>query len=599
MKNKIGVWKKSLYAIFRNNIYSFKYMWMISKAYFFISIFDALFQGIYSPVSLLLTSRLFMLIDQQAFFEEAAITIAIMAIWNISNSAWNVYYKRCILPIIQQKIHCNVQTDLFNKTRLIGLDKYDDPEFYNDFLLAMQFSDSSATTAFNNITMLITYSFTFSVLVSLFAQIDIVIMIIVLISAVISMITDLRLKKIDFRQQVETTPVTRKQQYIDRIYKLSDFAKELRLTQIVNSVKKEFDDTIDESIHISKEYGNKKILLRIITMLNKNIINVAIIALAFYKMAVSKRITIGEFTVVINAGWQLRSALVQLAGFISTFPTQSMAIEKVREFMEYPVSYYNGRETVSSFIDIEFKNVSFDYGSSPILKNINLKIKRGSKIAIVGYNGAGKTTLIKLLMGLYTPKSGQVLYNGTNIEDLVIEDYRNKIGVVFQDYHIFSASVAENILCDLYDDSYAESVNRAIEVATLTEKINELPNGLHTTLTKEFDSEGTNLSGGEAQKIAIARAFTKPFEIIIMDEPSAALDPIVEHQLNNHIMNCTQDKTLVMISHRLSTTRFTDMIYMLEDGRIIESGTHDELMNAHGKYAEMFNVQAKKYIETD
>jgi len=229
------------------------------------------------------------------------------------------------------------------------------------------------------------------------------------------------------------------------------------------------------------------------------------------------------------------------------------------------------------------------------LDGINLTIKRGEKIAIVGYNGAGKTTLTKLLMRLYDPTEGEILYNGRDLKDYDIPSLRARIGTVFQDYKIFAATIAENVLSDTCAEADRDTVIDALTKATFSDKLNSLEKGMDTELTKEFSEEGVNLSGGESQKVAIARIFARPYDLIIMDEPSSALDPTAEYELNHTILEYAKDKTVVFISHRLSTTRMADKILMFADGKLMESGTHDELMALNGKYAEMFRLQAEKY----
>lgn len=273
--------------------------------------------------------------------------------------------------------------------------------------------------------------------------------------------------------------------------------------------------------------------------------------------------------------------------------------------------------TIPEFESLELRNVSFAYEFSshpkykfhdedhPVkegldkreaLRNVSLTLRKGEKIAIVGYNGAGKTTLIKLLMRLYDPSEGEILYNGIDLRRLDPEAYRKKIGAVFQDFKIYAASIAENVMNGEYvEERDRETVIEALRKSDFSEKLASLKNGIDTHLTREFNDEGTNLSGGEAQKVAIARVFAHDYPIIIMDEPSSALDPLAEYNLNKSILHHTESKTVIFISHRLSTTRIADRIYMFSEGRLIEEGGHDELMQQNGKYAEMFRLQSEKY----
>ena len=198
-------------------------------------------------------------------------------------------------------------------------------------------------------------------------------------------------------------------------------------------------------------------------------------------------------------------------------------------------------------------------------------------------------------MRLYDPTDGEILYNGRNLKDYDIPSLRSKIGTVFQDYKIFASTIAENVLAGECSEDERGIVTDALTKATFGDKLESLEKGMNTELTKEFYDDGVNLSGGESQKVAIARIFARPYDLIIMDEPSSALDPIAEYELNHTILEYAQDKTVVFISHRLSTTRMADRILMFDSGRLIESGSHDELMAMNGKYAEMFKLQAEKY----
>ena len=250
--------------------------------------------------------------------------------------------------------------------------------------------------------------------------------------------------------------------------------------------------------------------------------------------------------------------------------------------------------------DICIEHVDFAYPSGKqVLKDINLNIKAGQKIALVGYNGSGKTTLVKLLLRLYDPASGWICFAGKDIREFDVKEYRKSIGSVFQDFKIYAATLKENVLMDMSDGSKDENyqVEKALFDAHFTLEDNRLVYQTETPLTTEFEKDGVNLSGGESQKVAIARTLYRKQNIIIMDEPSSALDPLAEYRLNQELNEIAKDKTVIFISHRLSTTRDADCIYMMEDGRIIESGTHEQLLAKNGKYAKMWNVQAGLYAK--
>ncbi len=250
---------------------------------------------------------------------------------------------------------------------------------------------------------------------------------------------------------------------------------------------------------------------------------------------------------------------------------------------------------------LTLKNVSFTYEgqTKPVLKNISLDIPAGQKVAFVGHNGAGKSTLVKLIMRLYDVTEGEILLDGVNIKDYKLSEYRHRFGTIFQDFKIFAADIEENVLLHpAENEKDSEIAQNAIKASGLWDKVEGLEKGMKTQLTREFDDEGTILSGGEFQKIAVARVFAKQSSIAILDEPSSALDPISEYEMFENMMTACKDKTVMFISHRLSSAVNADIIYLLEQGEIAEQGTHSELMNKGGKYAQMFEMQSKQYRES-
>ena len=283
----------------------------------------------------------------------------------------------------------------------------------------------------------------------------------------------------------------------------------------------------------------------------------------------------------------------------------SMFIDKIRAFLAYEPRLKNdeGDAVPEGAGELKLEHVSFKYSEKgkTVLDDISLSVKPGEHIAIVGYNGAGKTTLIKLLMRLYDPTSGTICYHDRNVSTLCPREYHKRIGVVFQDYQMFGANLAENVVMDNMTKEEQEErtpqITEALKAAGFEHKLNHLPDRLFTQVTTEFDKKGVDFSGGESQKVAISRAFYKNADILIMDEPSSALDPIAEYELNTAMQTAAKGKTVFYISHRLSTTRDADRIIMLEKGRIIEEGTHKQLLAMGGKYAEMWNAQAGKYTE--
>jgi ATP-binding cassette subfamily B protein len=275
-----------------------------------------------------------------------------------------------------------------------------------------------------------------------------------------------------------------------------------------------------------------------------------------------------------------------------------MNIGRMREFLEYPDSFkrVGGAEIPNAAAySLELKNVSYRYQGidDNALKNINLYIKPGEKLAVVGLNGAGKTTLVKLLCGLYDPTDGAVLLNGIDIREFNRDEYYALFTAVFQEFNILPATISDNIIQDASHDS--NRVHDVIGLAGMQGKIDSLPNSADSFLIKEVYLEGEELSGGETQRLMLARALYKNAPVLILDEPTAALDPIAESELYNRYAELSKGRTSVYISHRLASTRFCDRIILIDNKGIAEEGTHDTLMKNGGKYAELFEIQSKYY----
>ena len=282
-------------------------------------------------------------------------------------------------------------------------------------------------------------------------------------------------------------------------------------------------------------------------------------------------------------------------------PNNARFLRAIKDFMEIPNDMYQGSLTTEKRADrnyeVEFKDVSFKYPGSDIyaLRHVSMKFKISGRLAVVGMNGSGKTTFIKLLCRLYDPTEGKILLNRIDIRKYRYEDYLNIFSVVFQDFQLPALPLGENVAASaIYD---RERVIDALEKAGFGERLAHLPNGLDTYLYHQLKEDGVSISGGEAQKIAIARALYKDAPFLILDEPTAALDPIAEAEIYSNLNNIIDDKTAIYISHRLSSCRFCDDILVFHEGNVIQQGNHDTLVaDTAGKYYELWNAQAQYYV---
>ena len=328
-----------------------------------------------------------------------------------------------------------------------------------------------------------------------------------------------------------------------------------------------------------------------------DVLNELYLLYLLYQSLILNSMGLGTVVAVFNAMDRLRNSLSSFTWLLPDIQKQSLYVQKMKTFLDAENHLPNhGTLPIPDDFELTLHNVSFTYPNTDVqvLKNINLTIPKGSKIALVGYNGAGKSTLVKLLMRLYDPTDGHITYGGTDIKEYPLEHYREQISTLFQDYQIIAATLGENITMSdtTLDKDRAMQIMKDIDFIDVFQS---MPNGFDTQLTKEFHSDGVNLSGGEAQKVAICRVLYSNAHVLILDEPSSALDPLSEYNLNHTIQQLAKDRSIIFISHRLSTTRIADTIYMLENGTIIEQGSHEELMKQNGKYAQMFLLQAEKY----
>lgn len=340
---------------------------------------------------------------------------------------------------------------------------------------------------------------------------------------------------------------------------------------------------------------NFKILKSFVAKIQLLIIYVFVIIKAF-----EGAITIGMLTQYIGSITQITIGIILLVSSLGYILNNYEYIKEALDYLEYDKTMYNGSLTTEKRADrkyeVEFRNVSFKYPGCDnfVLKNINLKFKLGKRLAIVGQNGSGKSTFIKLLIRLYDPNEGQVLLNGIDIRKYNYKDYLKIFSVVFQDFDLFAFPIAQNISGSINYDK--EKVIKALEDVGMMDRVSNMKNGIDTYLYKDIDKEGVDVSGGEAQKIAIARALYQDAAFIILDEPTAALDPLAEQEIYEKLGSIVQDRTAIFISHRLSSCKFSDNILVFDKGSIVEEGNHNELVIKSGKYKDLWDAQAGYYV---
>lgn len=584
------------------NWWLIKKVWKYTPSYVILMVFDAVMTGLYHAIGVMYLRELFDGLGNGESFRKVGTIIIGFAIYRLTFYVYNNWHSHIFIPRIKEKLNIELSSEMFKQAVRLDLDRYDTPSFYNDFVWSMDTAFSHAVSLIDDTGRLLNRTAYFAALTGVMFSVDATMALIIFaVSALRIGISYLR-NKVYYKYYEEVNPINRKENYVKRVFSLPSYAKDLRISRVKENIFDEYDANVERKKTVVKKYAWFYTSINTVSGLLGYTCEFGLMIFMLYNIMVTGKIGLGGFAVALNASWQMASILHELIDRLLKYHEHGLYIKKMVKFMEYEPKIKGGALEAPAFESLEIKNLGFSYneeGGNKALDGIDLSIKKGEKIAIVGYNGAGKTTLIKLIMRLYDPTQGQVLYNGRPISEYTIESVRKRLAAVFQDYRIFASTIAENVAGGEYDPAKRQEVLKALEKSTFTEKLNSLEKGIETVLTREFDSNGTELSGGEQQKIAIARALYKNTDLIILDEPSSALDPDAEYELNKAIAEYSDDHTVIFISHRLSTTRHADKIYMFDAGKLIESGTHDELIAKDGKYAYMFNLQAEKYRKNE
>ena len=497
----------------------------------------------------------------------------------------------------REKLDLGIQSMFYKKAAELDLARYDDPGYYSDFILSIENTADNLRSILNLVRGYVEQVIAFAAVAAIMLTIDPICLVIVLVSVILFIPVGKYTGSLQTKRREATTEKHRRADYFSRLFYLPDYAGEIRTSGVYPLLRKRFTESADDVIDTQRRYVKKLDWLFFAQEFTVQVVGFMLILSLYigYQTIVTGNMSAGDFVATFNGSVQIGSAVLYLTVYsLRNFTERSQMIEKCREFLGETSKIKDGEHIAECGEPekISVKNVTFAYEGSKkdCINNVSFEIMPGEKIALVGYNGAGKSTLTNLLLRLYDIKDGSIEIGGRDIREETVNSHRARFAAVFQDFCIFGATIGENVA--LQKDYDSERVLEALKLAGFTKP---LPNGTDTVLLREFDDEGLMLSGGEQQKIAIARVFYKQCPYIILDEPSANLDPVSEYELNQAISRNCENRTVIFISHRLSATRHADRILMLENGRIIESGSHDELMALDGKYAYMFKLQAEKY----
>lgn len=612
-KNIKGVPKyvKTIFVnFFQQLFYTFKLVWDANKFVLFVMLFMSIFNGIIPVVGSLIGKEILNKLAQAYSGELTTFTVitallivqfAYMFVNNIISRVYNV-----ILRISGQLVSNHIKLSIMHKAKTIDVSSYDSPDFYAKMENASREAGSRPIemmrATFSIVSTIISAVSYIVILVAISPVAPLLIIAISIPSTIINFVY--RRKHVDY--MFRRSKDRRQMEYYSQTIVNKDLVKEVRIFDLS-------DELCDRYQTVFKRYfaGLKKLILsEAAWTLGASLLTTAVNCTLFIFLArgvYEGAYEIGNYSLYTGALTSIASCVSSLISTTADIYEGTLFINNVRTFMnEKPsiIPTLNPPRTVNRHMGhkIQFENVSFRYPGTDrdVLKNINLEIDPGDTVVIVGLNGAGKTTLIKLLTRLYDPTEGRILLDGYDLKEYDLKQLYGIFGIIFQDFGKYAVNVGENIAFGQIDKEINhEAIKEAAKQSNASDFIEELPDKYDTPLMRFFEDNATELSIGQWQKVAIARAFYRDSDILVLDEPTASLDPMAEQEIFKQFEELRKDKTTFFVSHRLSSATTADKIIVIEHGQILEIGTHNELMNKKGRYHELFSTQAKRYITPD
>lgn len=557
-----------------------------SKRFFFLSILGLLIQVCFNIFDILLLK---LVLDNllQGKFGKILFFVGIFMIITLTLQFLLNQIINKIIPIEKIKLQKGLLMCIYEKSLTRSLKSLDDMREYSDFYFVLNQSVTNVLNLYDNVILILQQLLTMISLIGLVIVYDLYILIIAVICVCILSYLNYCLSKEYYNANVEMAEVERDLDYIHRVMYLKEYAKELRIYNLFLKLKKRFNYQYQEKVKVQEDTGKKQTRLKTMQHFVQISFQGIVILLLSFK-TISKKIAISDFVVLFNSILEIENQLDAMIQLIPRIFENELYLEKIDEFLyeKEAMIYGKGKADIDKIV---LKDVCFKYTTAhlEILHDINMKVERGKKIAIIGKNGAGKSTLAKILCGLYTPDSGEISESQSSL--------LANSSVVFQDFCIYSMSIFDNICIEESGKRSSDEIKvwEALEMVGLADKIRQMPKKLETIIDSEYDEAGVLLSGGELQKIAIARALLKNASILVLDEPSGAFDVFSQNEFYHIFDEISKDKIVIFITHKLSYLKCMDNIYVIDDGCIVEEGTHDELLRSQGLYKKMYLAEGE------
>lgn len=517
-----------------------------------------------------------------------------------AGAVYTNYVENVVFPLETNRLFGGIYKKMYSKAKNVELRCYEDPDFYNRYTMAMDGAEEKITAVIRGILGAVIGAVASGFVFYLMFQIDHYAILFIIAPFLGNFLFGNLNNRYQFKRYEEQAPNEKVINYVSRMMYLPDGAKEIRLSKVFELMKRQYREATVRNIGIAVKYAFRVANMNFWRiMFTFTVIFEGVLLYAIYRNRVTGSISLADLTIMTSLMVAMAWILIRVFENIMEIMKNAMFINNLRSFLEYKETLpedWDGDMPDPVFESLEFRNVCFSYGEKETIHDLSFVINKGDTAALVGHNGAGKTTIIKLLLRLYDPTSGVILYNGRDIREYNLKAYRDIFATTFQDFALFGMSVRDNVLMGRHFDNEEKQVRDALKMAGVYDKVMTLKDGMDTMMTREFDENGAVLSGGESQKIAVARTFVKEAPMKIFDEPSSALDPIAEYELFKSILKEARNHTMLFISHRLSSVKDCDKVFMLERGRLIEEGTHKALMEKDGSYAHMYRTQAMNYL---
>lgn len=595
--------KRSLKEDFLVAIHFLKLAFKIQKSYIPLMLVSALFQSATPFFGIIIPKYIIEEIMGQKRIEKFILYVGILM---IGNGCLNLINKYLSTKIELANISLINGFELYLGKHIMNMDfeKLEDPKILDmkEQAIFPINNQGALRRMIESLIAVIRITITIVGIGAIIAILNPLIIVLIIMIVLLNGIISKKAQHITFQFYQQLIPLNRRFGYYASLITDFSLAKDVRIYNMAPYIGRKIRDYVDESVDSMSKSMNttaKYLAFNSVTLPLEMLLIYGYMAY----LVIAGGISIGDFSMYISAGNNFTNYITEFIYHAVQLRQMCLYLDTYLKFEQLPSKEKMGEKNVDSILDsnkitIEFKHVYFKYPRSEeyTLKNVNITISNGEKLSVVGPNGAGKTTFIKLLCRLYTPDSGEILLNGVNINEYSYDEYMKLLSVVFQDYKLFSFTMKENIVFDKASQIPDEEINMALEKVGLLDKMEELEKGIHTSLYKNFDKNGIELSGGQAQKLAIARAVYKNAPIVVLDEPTAALDPYAEYEIYTSFNKLIGNHTAIYISHRLSSCKFCDKIAVFEDGELKEYGYHQQLVNKNGMYSKLWTAQAQYYM---